>query len=156
MTPANGSHGGQRDGQRRESLPSALIQIGVVAVLLAGAVTYVVHRGQVRQQVDARMKAARAQAQRDNPADLRKALAELDALFQVDADAKDARALAAEVNLRLWLEHRQPGAEANTGQEFHDVVPVPHNADDGPRGDAAGRPRDGRIRATWLRERRRR
>ncbi|MFE8596851.1 tetratricopeptide repeat protein [Archangium violaceum] len=118
MTPANGSHGGQRDGQRRESLPSALIQIGVVAVLLAGAVTYVVHRGQVRQQVDARMKAARTQAQRDNPADLRKALAELDALFQVDADAKDARALAAEVNLRLWLEHRQPEAEAKAREQL--------------------------------------
>ena len=112
MAATNGSNGGPRDGRRRESLPSALAQIGVVAVLLAGAVTYVVHRGQVRQQVDARMKAARTQAQRDNPADLRKALAELEALFQLDADARDAQALAADVNMRLWLEHRQPEAEA--------------------------------------------
>jgi tetratricopeptide (TPR) repeat protein len=95
-----------------------LVQVGLVAVLLAGAVTYVVHRGQVRQQVDARMKAARTQAQRDNPADLRQALAELDALFQLDADARDARALAADVNMRLWLEHRQPEAETRAREHL--------------------------------------
>ncbi|HZI07066.1 MAG TPA: cellulose synthase [Archangium sp.] len=118
MTATSGSNGGQRDVRRRESLPSALVQIGVVAVLLAGVVTYVVHRGQVRQQVDARMKAARTQAMRDNPADLRKALTELDALFQLDADARDGRALAADLHMRLWLEHRQPEAEAQAREHL--------------------------------------
>ncbi|QRK04662.1 tetratricopeptide repeat protein [Archangium violaceum] len=118
MAATNGSPGGARDWRRRERLPSALVQVGLVAVLLAGAVTYVVHRGSVRQQVQARMKAARTLAQRDNPADLRKALAELEALFQVDSDARDAQALAAEVNLRLWLEHRQADAEAGTREHL--------------------------------------
>ncbi|PTL80412.1 tetratricopeptide repeat protein [Vitiosangium sp. GDMCC 1.1324] len=112
MPATNGSHDGPRDWRRRESLPSALVQVAVVGVLLASAVTYVVHRGSVRQQMGARMKAARTLAQRDNPADLRKALAELEALFRLDADARDAQALAADVNARLWLEYRQPDAEA--------------------------------------------
>ncbi|WNG45742.1 tetratricopeptide repeat protein [Archangium minus] len=118
MAATNGSPGGARDWRRRESLPSALVQVGVVAVLLAGAVTYVVHRSSVRQQVQAHMKTARTLAQRDNPADLRKALAELEALFQVDSDARDAQALAADVNLRLWLEHRQSDAEAGTREHL--------------------------------------
>lgn len=118
MPAKNGSHDGRRDWRRRESLPGALLQVGVVAVLLAGAVTYVVHRGAVRQQVETRMKAARTLAQRDNPADLRRALAELEALFQLDADARDAQALAAEVNVRLWLEHRQPDAEARAREHL--------------------------------------
>jgi predicted Zn-dependent protease len=118
MAATEGSNGGRRNERRRESLTSALVQVGVVAVLLAGAVTYVVHRGSVRQQTETRMKAARAAAQRDNPEDLRKALAELEALFQLDADARDARALAAEVNARLWLEHRQPEAEAHAREHL--------------------------------------
>jgi tetratricopeptide (TPR) repeat protein len=118
MAATDGNHGGQRDWRRRESLPSALLQVGVVAVLLAGAVAYVVHRGSVRQQVDTRMKAARTLVQRDNPADLSKALAELEALFQLDGDARDAQALAAEVNTRLWLEHRQPEAEARAREHL--------------------------------------
>jgi tetratricopeptide (TPR) repeat protein len=118
MAAKDGSNGGQRDWRRRESLTSALVQVGVVAVLLAGAVTYVVHRGSVKQQTDARMKAARTAAQRDNPADLRKALAELEALFQLDADARDAQALAADVNTRLWLEYRQPEAEARAREHL--------------------------------------
>lgn len=118
MAATNGSPGGPGNGRRRESLPSALIQVGAVAVLLAGVVAFVVHRGAVRQQVDQRMKAARTLAQRDNPADLRQALTELGALFQLDADARDAQALAADVNLRLWLEHRQPDAEARAREHL--------------------------------------
>jgi tetratricopeptide (TPR) repeat protein len=112
MAATNANPGGPGNGRRRESLPSTLLQVGAVALLLAGGVAYGVHRGAVRQQVDARMKAARTLALRDNPADLRQALTELGALFQLDADARDAQALAADVNLRLWLEHRQPDAEA--------------------------------------------
>lgn len=118
MAATDGSNGGQRNGRRRESLTSALVQVGVAAVLLAGAVTYVVHQSRVRQNMDARMKSARTLAQRDNPEDLRKALAELDALFQLDPDARDAQALAADVNARLWLEHRQPEAEARTREHL--------------------------------------
>ncbi|HEX8824940.1 MAG TPA: tetratricopeptide repeat protein [Archangium sp.] len=118
MAAKDGTNGGHPGGRRRESLTSALVQVGVVAVVLAGAVTFLVHRGTVKQKVEARMKAARIAAQRDNPADLRKALTELDALFQLDADARDAQALAADVNARLWLEYRQPEAEARAREHL--------------------------------------
>jgi tetratricopeptide (TPR) repeat protein len=118
MAAKDSSNGGHRDGRRRESLTSALVQVGVVALVLAGAVGFLVHRGGVKQQVEARMRAARLAAQRDNPADLNKALAELQALFQLDADAKDAQALAADVNTRLWLEYRQPEAEAKAREHL--------------------------------------
>jgi len=111
MAASNANPGGPRDWRKRESLASALVQVGLVAVLLAGAVFYVVHRGGVRREVDTRFKAARMLAQRDNPADLRQALVELDALLKLDTDARDALALAADVNARLWLEHRQPEAQ---------------------------------------------
>jgi tetratricopeptide (TPR) repeat protein len=109
---------GQRDGRRRESLASALIQVALVAVLLGAAVTYVVHRGRVRQETDTRLKAAQALAQRGNPADLEKALTELEALFQVDADVYGAHTLAAELHAALWLEHRQQGAEAKAREHL--------------------------------------
>ncbi|MGZ3460300.1 MAG: tetratricopeptide repeat protein, partial [Archangium sp.] len=48
---------------------------------------------------------------------LHQALAELDTLFRLDEDARDAQALAADVDMRLWLEHRQP--EAETGAREH-------------------------------------
>ena len=57
----------------------------------------------------ARLKSAQALAQRGNPADLRGARTELDALFALEDDFPDAHALAADVDLRLWREHLQPG-----------------------------------------------
>ncbi len=115
---ARGDNGARGDWRRRESLPSALVQVLVVAVLLAGGVTYLVHRGKVRQQTDARMKEARALAQRDNPADLDKALGELEALFALDAKAGDAHALAADVYTRLWLEHGRGEAESKAREHL--------------------------------------
>jgi tetratricopeptide (TPR) repeat protein len=118
MARGDSGSGARGDWRRRESLPSALVQVAVVAVLLAGGVTYLVHRGQVRQQTDARMKEARALAQRDNPADLDKALVELEALFVLDAKAGDAHALAADVYTRLWLEHGRAEAEAKAREHL--------------------------------------
>ncbi len=103
---------GRKDWKRRESLTSALVQLGVVAVLLAGAVAYFVHRGGVRKETEERMRAARASAMRGNPADLGQAMKELEALLQLDAKSRDAQALAADIQTVLWLEHRQPGADA--------------------------------------------
>ncbi len=103
---------GRKDWQRRESLSSALLQVGVVAVLLAGVVAFFVHRGTVRKQTAEHLRAARAAALRGNPADLAKAMTELEAVLQLDASARDAQALAADIQTVLWLEHRQPGADA--------------------------------------------
>jgi tetratricopeptide (TPR) repeat protein len=118
MAATGGSNGGQGKGRERPSLLRALLQLGLVAVVLAGSVATVVHRGQVRKQVEQHLKEARAQARRDNPADLQKALAALEALFTLDADAADAQALAADVHTRLWLEHRRPEAEARAREHL--------------------------------------
>src|SRR5688572_25223579 len=118
MGIAGGGSVGQRDGRRRESLTSALVQVALVAVLLGAAVTYVVHRGRVRQETDTRLKAAQTLAQRGNPADLEKALGELDALFTVDADVYSAHTLAADLHAWLWLEHRREGAEAKAREHL--------------------------------------
>ncbi|WP_224246004.1 tetratricopeptide repeat protein [Hyalangium gracile] len=118
MGMADGGSVGQRDWKRRESLASALVQVALVAVLLGAAVAYVVHRGRVRQETDTRLKAAQGLAQRGNPADLQKALQELDALFAVDPDVYGAHALAADIQAELWLEHHQPGAEARAREHL--------------------------------------
>lgn len=118
MGMADGGGVTQREGRRRESLASALVQVALVAVLLGAAVAYVVHRGKVRQQTDSRLKAAQGLAQRGNPADLQKALQELEALFAVDADVYGAHALAADLHAVLWLEHRQPGSEAKAREHL--------------------------------------
>ncbi|MCP3097692.1 cellulose synthase [Myxococcus sp. K15C18031901] len=109
---------GHGDWKQRESWRSALAQVAVVAVLLGGAVTYFVHRGGVRQQAEEHLRAARAAALRGNPGDLERAVKELDALFQVDEDSRDAQALAADIQTVLWLEHRQPGADARAREHL--------------------------------------
>lgn len=111
MARADVGSGGQRDWKRRESLASALVQVALVAVLLGAAVAFVVHRGRVRQETDTRLKAAQTLAQRGNPADLERALKELDALFAIDAKVYGAHALAADLQAELWRVHHLPGAE---------------------------------------------
>ncbi|MBZ4417102.1 cellulose synthase [Myxococcus sp. RHSTA-1-4] len=108
---------GRRDWKRRESFASALMQVGVVALLLAGAVAWFVHRGGVRKQTEEHMRAARAAALRGNPGDLARAMKELEAVFQLNDKSRDAQALAADIQTVLWLEHRQPGADAKA-REF--------------------------------------
>ncbi|HZA13887.1 MAG TPA: tetratricopeptide repeat protein [Myxococcaceae bacterium] len=101
----------QRDWKGRDTLRSALLQIAVVAVLLAGAVYLVVQRGERRKEVADRLKEARLLALRDNPRDLQRASEELTAIFAIDEDARDALALAADIETERWLFHRVQGAE---------------------------------------------
>ncbi len=101
----------KRDWKKRESFGSAMAQIAVVAVLLAGAVYFMYARGARREQVGKHLKEARAHALRGNPSDLQKALAELDLLFKVDDSAPDGLALAADIHTQLWLTHKVSGAE---------------------------------------------
>jgi tetratricopeptide (TPR) repeat protein len=118
MGIADGGNVGQRDWKRRESLASALAQVALVAVVLGAAVAFVVHRGKVRQETDERLKSAQVLAQRGNPADLQKALQELDGLFAIDGNVYGAHALAADLQAELWLEHHQPGAEAQAREHL--------------------------------------
>ncbi|RYZ39653.1 MAG: tetratricopeptide repeat protein [Myxococcaceae bacterium] len=109
---------GRGDWKRREGLGSALLQIGVVAVVLAAAVTWYVHRGQVRQEVDAHLRAARAAALKGNPSDLAMAQQQLETLFTLSPDSRDARALSADIQTVLWLDHHQPGADAKAREQL--------------------------------------
>ncbi len=102
----------RKDWKKRESFSSAMIQVLVVGALLAGAVYFVYQRGATRKETADRMKEARALALRDNPKDIESALAELEALFKVDADSPDGKALAAALYTEQWLVHRVSGADA--------------------------------------------
>ncbi|MHA7632569.1 tetratricopeptide repeat protein [Corallococcus sp. M7] len=109
---------GRGDWKRREGLGSALAQVGVVAVLLAAGVAWYVHRGQVRQEVDAHLRTARSAVLKGNPSDLAMAQQNLEALFALAPDSRDARALAADLQAELWLTHHQPGAEAKAREQL--------------------------------------
>jgi tetratricopeptide (TPR) repeat protein len=112
-TPGGAAGGGRRGGgRRRESLTSALLQLAVVAVVLAGAVAFYVHRGHARARVHEKVKEARAVAVKGNPADLRRALALVDEALAVRDDHPDALSVGADVATELWLTHREEGAEA--------------------------------------------
>jgi tetratricopeptide (TPR) repeat protein len=118
MGMADGGSVGQRDWKQRESLTSALLQMALVAILLGAAVTFFVHRGQVRQQTNERLKAAQARALLGNPADLSQALQELEALFALDPDVYGAHALAADLHAELWLDHRRADSEAKAREHL--------------------------------------
>ncbi|QSQ18610.1 tetratricopeptide repeat protein [Pyxidicoccus parkwayensis] len=103
---------GRGDWKRRESFASALMQVGAVALLLAAAVAYFVHRRYLQKETDEHLRSARTAAQRGNPADFAQAMKELEAVFQLNDSSRDAQALAADIQTELWLEHHQPGADA--------------------------------------------
>ena len=64
-----------------------------------------------RKEVADKLKEAKTVALRDNPADLAKASKQLDEIFKIDGDAKDALALAADIETERWLTHGVPGSE---------------------------------------------
>src|SRR5438132_762247 len=101
----------QRDWKRREGFLSAMAQIGVVALVLAGAVFFIKQRGEKREDTAKHLKEARGLAQRDNPADLQKALKELDELFVTDAQSPDGLALAADIHAEQWLVNKVNGED---------------------------------------------
>lgn len=102
----------KRDWKKRESFSGALVQIVVVALVLAGAVYFYIQRGQKRKDIADQLKEARMTSLRDNPKDLEKALATLDKVFTLDARQPDGLAIAADIQTERWMIHRFPGAEA--------------------------------------------
>ena len=97
--------------KKRETLPSALVQIAAVAVILALAVFLVYRRGTTTKELSELMTEARSTALRGNPADLKKALKVVDQALEKDSSHADAFAMAASIYTDLWLQHREPGAE---------------------------------------------
>jgi tetratricopeptide (TPR) repeat protein len=104
------------DWKKRESLPSALVQVVLATAVLVAGVVFYVHRGTHRKEVADEIKAAREFALRDNPADLEKALHETEAILAVDPKAADALAFASDIETELWLTHQVQGAEAKARQ----------------------------------------
>lgn len=111
MTVAENANS-QRDWKKKESFGSAIMQIGIVAVILAATVFFIYQRGSRRKETAEHLKETRLRMLRDNPADLEKALSELELLFKLDASQADGLALAADIWTEKWLVHRLPGAEA--------------------------------------------
>ncbi|HET9449871.1 MAG TPA: cellulose synthase, partial [Aggregicoccus sp.] len=101
--------GRAKDWVRRETLPHALLQVAFAALLLSGAVYFVVRHAVERRLVETHVLTARELAIKGNPADLHAALGELDALFAQSPDVPVAHALAADILTELWVVHRQPG-----------------------------------------------
>lgn len=98
--------------KKRESFSSAMVQIVVVAVVLALAVFLVYRRGNTKKEVGEAMKEARTASFKGNPANLREAVAKAEAAVELDPGAGDALAMVAALHTDLWLLHRENGAEA--------------------------------------------
>lgn len=111
-TGSNTSPSGKTDWKKRETLPSALIQIGVVALVLAIAVFFIVRRGTSKKELGELIREARVAAVRGNPADLRKSLEIVERALEKDSGSNEALALAASINTDLWLQHNDAAAEA--------------------------------------------
>src|SRR3954469_3513859 len=99
------------DWKKRESLPSALIQIILVGALLAAAVWFVIGRGNRKKEVADRLKEAKMVAIKDNPSDLKKAIGMGEDILKLDATAPEVLASLAALNTELWLVHKEPGTE---------------------------------------------
>lgn len=99
------------DWKKRESLPSALIQIVLVGALLAAAVWFVIGRGNRKKEVADKLKEAKIVAIKDNPADTKKAIGMAEEILKLDATSPEVLASLASLHTGLWLVHKEPGAE---------------------------------------------
>lgn len=101
------------DWKKKESFGSAFVQIIVVAALLAGVVYFVYQKGTVRTQVEEKLKALHAAEARDTVADLKQALKTADEILALDSNNAKALGVAAGINTELWLDYKEPKAEAD-------------------------------------------
>jgi tetratricopeptide (TPR) repeat protein len=106
------------DWKKRESLSSALLQIAIVGVLLAGGVFFVYHRGTTKKNTREGVDNARTLALRDNPKDLNASLAVTEKLLTENANLAEAHAIAADLYSELWMVHRVPGADAKAKEHL--------------------------------------
>ncbi len=123
------------DWKKRESFGSAFVQIVVVAALLAGVVYFVYQRGNVRTQIDEKLKALHSAEARDNVADLQAALKTADEIFALDANNAKALGIAAGIHTELWLDYKVAGEE----EKAKDVLAKAEKADSRTEGRFASR-----------------
>ena len=98
--------------KKRESFGSAMVQIVVVAALLAVTVYLVYRRGSNKRDIADLMTQARATALKGNLSDMKKALTIADEALAKDPAAGDPNAFEAAMYTDLWLIHHEPGADA--------------------------------------------
>lgn len=98
--------------KKRESFGSAVIQIAIVGAILTAAVWLVWKRGNTRKELGETMREARAATVKGNIGDLKKGLALAEKALERDSSSPDALAFTASLYTDLWLQHREPGAEA--------------------------------------------
>ena len=99
------------DWKKRESFGSAMAQVGVVGLVLAAGVFFFYQRNATRKEVSEKLREARLTAIRNNPADLNKALAQLEEVFKLDKESPEGNALAAAIHVDLWTNHKVAGAD---------------------------------------------
>ncbi len=118
------------DWKKRESLPSALIQIVLVGALLAAAVWFVVGRGNRKKEIADRLKEAKLVAIKDNPADLTKAIKMADEILALDTTAPEVLATLAALHTELWLLHKEPGHDGKAKEYLDRAEKAESKSDD--------------------------
>lgn len=98
--------------KKRESFGSAMIQILIVGLVLAGVVWFVYKRGSNKKEIAELLTQSRVAASKGNRDDVKKALTSVEEALSKDGNSPDANALAATFYTDLWLIHAEPGAEA--------------------------------------------
>ena len=100
------------DWKKKEGFGSAILQIGLVAALLAGAIYFFYQRQTVKKETGERMREARLIAIKDNPVDLNLALKKADEILALDSSSADAICFACALHTELWTTHKVSGEEA--------------------------------------------
>jgi len=118
------------DWKKRESLPSALIQIVLVGALLAAAVWFVVGRGNRKKEIADRLKEAKIIAIKDNPADIVKAIKAAEEILALDTQSPEVLASLATMHTELWLLHKEPGHEAKAKEYLERAEKAESKSDD--------------------------
>jgi tetratricopeptide (TPR) repeat protein len=103
--------------KKRESFGSAMVQIVIVAALLAVTVFLVYRRGSNRRDIAELMTQARQTALKGNLNDMKKAVKIAEEALAKDPSAADPNAFTAAMYTDMWLIHQEPGAEAKA-KEF--------------------------------------
>jgi hypothetical protein len=98
--------------KKRESFGSALVQIFVVALVLGGIVFMWYNRGVSKKEIAEKLKEARAEASKGNPANIKKGLALAEEALAKDANSPDGLAFSAASNIDLFRLYKEPGADA--------------------------------------------
>jgi tetratricopeptide (TPR) repeat protein len=127
-TGTTGSNG--PNWKKRESLGSALVQVAVVAVVLGAIVFLIISRGNTKKAVNDLLHEGRTVAVKANPADLHKGLKFGEEALAKDSKAPDVLAFMAGTWSDLWLEHREPGAEAKAKEYLEQAKKADSKSED--------------------------